>query len=232
MGGGKPIEITLDETPRGTATIAVCDHGIGIAAQDQVRIFERFERVVSQRHYGGFGLGLWIVRQLVEAHGGQIGIWSQPGAGAIFKVELPKREVAKREANARGAGELHQTIMLVDDDPMIRDSFRDALEDEGYTVVVSYDGRHALDTLRRGGVNPSLIFLDLMMPEMDGATFRAEQQKDPDLADIPVVILSASGSAERLARSLGAAAWIPKPMDLESVLKAITKHCRVDPRAM
>jgi signal transduction histidine kinase len=67
----------------------VKDHGIGIAPEDQARIFGPFERAVSGRHYGGFGLGLWIVRQVVEAHGGAVRLESSPGQGSTFFVDLP-----------------------------------------------------------------------------------------------------------------------------------------------
>jgi signal transduction histidine kinase len=73
----------------GRAIVEVEDHGIGIAPEDQERIFDRFERAVSARHFAGIGLGLWIVRQLVEAHGGTIRVRSAPGEGATFTVELP-----------------------------------------------------------------------------------------------------------------------------------------------
>lgn len=72
--------------------LSVRDHGIGIDAGEQARIFERFERAVSSRNYGGLGLGLWIVRQLVEAHGGRISVESRQGEGALFAVELPLAE--------------------------------------------------------------------------------------------------------------------------------------------
>lgn len=89
FGEGRPIEISLEEAA-GTARLIVRDHGIGIDADAQERIFQRFERAVSSRHYGGFGIGLWVTRQVVEAHGGQIAVTSEPGAGSTFTVSLPQ----------------------------------------------------------------------------------------------------------------------------------------------
>jgi signal transduction histidine kinase len=88
-GEGKPIEVRVQEVA-GTALLRVKDQGIGIAPESADRIFERFERAVSGRKYGGLGLGLWIARQVVEAHGGQIHVESAPGQGATFTVELPR----------------------------------------------------------------------------------------------------------------------------------------------
>ncbi len=87
-GRGAPVEIDL--TSRGPhAVLQITDHGIGIAVEEQVKIFERFERAVANREFGGFGLGLWIARQIVEASGGTIAVTSAPGRGARFTVELP-----------------------------------------------------------------------------------------------------------------------------------------------
>jgi signal transduction histidine kinase len=88
-GQGKPIEIALRSIDAG-ALLTVRDYGIGIGPEDQGRIFERFERAVSQRHFGGLGLGLWIVKQIVTAMAGQIEVESKVGDGAMFRVTLPK----------------------------------------------------------------------------------------------------------------------------------------------
>ncbi len=88
-GRGQPIRVRVEL--RGTvARLVVQDRGFGVAPADQARIFERFERAVSSRHYGGLGLGLWIVRQIVEAHGGRIRVSSAPNQGAEFTVDLPQ----------------------------------------------------------------------------------------------------------------------------------------------
>ncbi len=90
-GAGKPIHVTVNGPGNGDGKvrIVVRDQGIGIDRSAQPRIFGRFERAVSERHYGGFGLGLWIVRELVEAHGGSVRFDSEPGRGSTFYVELP-----------------------------------------------------------------------------------------------------------------------------------------------
>ncbi len=88
-GAGKPIQVRLTVSPE-RIVLTVEDQGIGIAPEHQARIFERFERAVSERNYGGLGLGLYITRNIVEALGGTIRVQSQPGQGACFTVELPR----------------------------------------------------------------------------------------------------------------------------------------------
>ena len=87
-GGGGRVAIALRER-EGFAELSVRDQGIGIQPRDQARIFERFERAVAEHHYGGFGMGLWIAREIVEAHGGHIVVESAPGRGSTFTIELP-----------------------------------------------------------------------------------------------------------------------------------------------
>jgi signal transduction histidine kinase len=87
-GAGQPIEITLMSDGK-TASLRVQDNGIGISEADQARIFGRFERAVTRRAHGGFGIGLWVVRQLVDAMGGDIAVLSKPGSGSTFTVTLP-----------------------------------------------------------------------------------------------------------------------------------------------
>ncbi len=99
-GAGKPIEVRVEPADAtGEVTLTVRDHGIGIAPADRARIFERFERAVSERAYGGLGLGLFIARELVAAHGGTISVSSEEGEGSTFVVALPQRSVG----DARGS---------------------------------------------------------------------------------------------------------------------------------
>jgi signal transduction histidine kinase len=88
FGAGRPVEIRV-ERQGSRALLSVTDHGIGIDLASHPRLFERFERGVSARHYGGLGLGLYICRQIIDAHQGTIRVHSRPGQGATFTVELP-----------------------------------------------------------------------------------------------------------------------------------------------
>lgn len=88
-GARRPIHIVIEDAVD-EVQIKVTDRGIGISTEDQERIFGRFERAVPERHYGGFGVGLWLSQQIVEAHGGTIAVRSTPGEGSTFIVTLPK----------------------------------------------------------------------------------------------------------------------------------------------
>jgi CheY-like chemotaxis protein len=120
------------------------------------------------------------------------------------------------------------SVLVVDDDPDLRDTVADALEYDGIDVKVAENGRVALDMLL-AGARPHVILLDLMMPEMDGWTFRAEQQKHPAIASIPVVVFSAYGMPDT-AQRMGAQAYLKKPPRLDELLTTINRF-RPDARA-
>ena len=117
-----------------------------------------------------------------------------------------------------------RVVLVVDDDAGIRDSLADVLRDEGYQVVTAVDGQDALSKLRTHRPTPCLILLDLMMPVMSGPQFYAEQQRDPALASIPVVIISADVNVKEKAASLGGK-YISKPVEIEKVLDVVVRHC-------
>jgi CheY-like chemotaxis protein len=119
----------------------------------------------------------------------------------------------------------HPAILVVDDDADIREALIDILEDHGYRTRAAANGREALDALR-GGLQPDVILLDLMMPVMDGAQFRREQLNDPQLRDYPVVVISAGNDLDQHATSLGIAERLRKPLDLERLLEMLERHAR------
>lgn len=116
-----------------------------------------------------------------------------------------------------------RSLLVVDDDEAIREIVRAVLEVEGYAVSTAAEGAEAIEQLR-AGLRPGLILLDLRMPGVDGRAFRDLQAAEPDLAAIPVVILSGDGDAPRVAGSLGLECLL-KPVDLDHLLAVVARHC-------
>ena len=117
-----------------------------------------------------------------------------------------------------------QQVLIVDDDFEIRETLGQILEDEGYAVAGAANGMEALSFLRADN-HPCVILLDLMMPVMNGWQFATEQKRDPGLAKIPVVVISAVGDAEQKARTLGAVEVLRKPIDLDQLLATVGRYC-------
>jgi two-component system, chemotaxis family, chemotaxis protein CheY len=117
-------------------------------------------------------------------------------------------------------------ILLVDDDYWIRDALSRLLEDEGYAVISVGDGNEALIHLRQAAEPPCVILLDLMMPGLNGWEFRSLQRRDPAIASIPVVVLSADRDIRLKAAHLEADGYCQKPIDLNSLLNTIERYCR------
>lgn len=114
-------------------------------------------------------------------------------------------------------------VLVVDDDPDTRDAVQDVLQEDGFLVQLAANGDVALRALKSGGKVPDVILLDLMMPVMDGVTFRAEQLQDPALRDIPVAVFSAHARAEEAAEALQADAYIEKPLSLADLLEIVQR---------
>jgi len=123
-------------------------------------------------------------------------------------------------------------ILIVDDDNDVRAALSELLQEEGYSVEAAPNGREALARLRTGSIHPAVILLDLMMPGMDGWDFRSEQMRDPRIASVPVVVVSASGfSYESIRTQFRPAAYVEKPIEKDVLLGAIRAVVRSSPRS-
>ncbi len=201
-------------------SISVCDEGQGVPPEQLPHLFRKHAGLVGgerDRGAAGYGLGLAICKGLVEAHGGRI--WAEsggPGRGTRFTFTVPIAEEAAgavtaeaaRRSPPRRAERGPVRILVVDDDPESLRYVRDALIPAGYSPVVTGDPRQLADLV--GTHKPALVVLDLMLPETDGIEL---MQSVPQLADLPVIFISAYGRDETLARALelGAADYIVKP---------------------
>ena len=119
----------------------------------------------------------------------------------------------------------HKCVLVVDDNDDIRESLMGFLEDHGFSTAGATDGRDALAKLVASGAPPCLIILDLMMPNMDGRAFREAQMRDPGLARIPVVVVSAYKDIPTLIDGLEVRDHLPKPLDLDALLDLVREHC-------
>jgi PAS domain S-box-containing protein len=207
--------ISVRAEQRGSEMVfGISDTGPGIAREEAGKIFQKYWQGRGGRT--GAGLGLYIAKALVEAHGGRIWVESAPGAGASFFFTLP---IAGERAPA---APLSREILVVDDDIAFRRELMEALAAEGYSVVEASDGRQALNHVRTHGA-PSLVLLDLMMPIMDGWEFVATTRSDPTLSSIPVVVMSGLEKAEINASLLGASGYLRKPPSLDQLLDVVAR---------
>lgn len=116
-------------------------------------------------------------------------------------------------------------ILVIDDDKEIRESLMDVLTDEGYTVICKENGREGLNYLKGNHPLPRLVFLDLMMPILDGQEFRKEQMSNPAIAHIPTILFSANGQLDKRAIDIGMTDFLKKPIDLDDLLLIAAKYC-------
>jgi CheY-like chemotaxis protein len=116
-------------------------------------------------------------------------------------------------------------VLVVDDDPDIRETVIEVLQENGHRAQGASNGVEALERLRGSDELPCLILLDLMMPTMDGQAFRAEQLRDPQLSPIPVVVISAFRDSAEKAKELDAAAHLTKPVSLDELMDVVARFC-------
>jgi PAS domain S-box-containing protein len=243
------IDVALKETD-GHFQLAVSDTGSGIPAEELPHMFERFHRVQAARgrSHEGSGIGLALVNELVKLHGGSIAVASALDEGSRFTVTLPKgsahlpveRVKAPREASSTAARagayvaealgwlpdgvsaspsrpQNAQRIVVADDNADMREYVRRLLIDQ-YEVEAVGDGRAALAAARAR--RPKLIISDVMMPQLDGFGLIRELRADPELATIPVVLLSARAGEEARLEGLGKGAddYLVKPFSPRELL--------------
>ncbi len=205
------------------AMLAISDTGIGMDEATRVRIFEPF--FTTREPGSGTGLGLAMVYGIIKNHNGIIHCSSTPGRGTTFTIYLPaakkvshQKEESEDQWNIRGGKE---TILIVDDEPLIRQLGRELLEGYGYRVIETVDGQAALDLYRQSSDSIDLIVLDLNMPKMDGSQFLAEL-RDVD-RDVPVLIASGDAPEGRQKADLveRAQGFVGKPYSLVELLKVV-----------
>ncbi len=117
-------------------------------------------------------------------------------------------------------------VLIVEDDRDVRESLAEVLEDNEYCSLGASNGQEAIDHLRAASEKPCVILLDMMMPVMDGWQFRSVQREDPDLGNIPVVVLTANANIEEAADRLAVAACLKKPVQLDVLLSTVDRFCR------
>jgi two-component system, cell cycle sensor histidine kinase and response regulator CckA len=203
--------------------LAISDTGSGMDKEILDRMFEPFFTTKSVG--GGTGLGLAMVYGIVKQHGGHITCESQPGHGTVFKIYLPaieEQEIVSdelaEEPKLPGGTE---TILLVDDEDVVRDLGELILSESGYKVLTARNGKEALDIYRRERESISLVILDLIMPEMGGKQCMQELLKINPTMRVLVASGYASGGTARDAVQLGAKAFVNKPFNVAQLLQQV-----------
>jgi signal transduction histidine kinase/DNA-binding response OmpR family regulator len=194
----------------------IADSGIGIPREEQQRIFERFYQVESSstRKFGGIGLGLAIVRQILDAHGTTIELESEPGKGSAFRFRLP---VADHLEIHGGRG---PRVVVVDDDVAFARGLADQLEAAGYLVRIAGSFQGAAQLVRE--LRPRLVVLDRLLPDGDGFDLIEKWRQTLDARQLPIVVVSVRHE-EPLARRLGANGCLLKPVAAALVLREIER---------
>jgi signal transduction histidine kinase/CheY-like chemotaxis protein/HAMP domain-containing protein len=200
---------------------AVADTGIGMTGEQQAKLFEEFTQADSStaRRYGGTGLGLAITRKLARMMGGDVTVASEPGKGSVFTVRLPAgTEAAARAATNGSRAPSGDCVLVIDDDTVARELIADHLKAEGFSVTTAGGGLEGLKLAKE--LRPIAITLDVMMPDLDGWSVLAALRQDPELAEIPVIMITILDEHRR-GVALGAAGYLTKPIDRERLTRMI-----------
>ena len=235
-------------TDRGTVSLAVAreagdaedwmvfsvrDTGIGMTAEQLAKLFEAFTQAdaATTRRYGGTGLGLALSRRLCRMMGGDVTVESEAGRGSTFTIRLPAHvadsveepaATAAVESPRAGPG----TVLVIDDEAAVRDLMQRFLTKEGFRVVTAHGGEEGLRQARE--LRPDAITLDVMMPGMDGWAVLSALKAEPEIADIPVVMLTIVDD-KNLGYALGASDYLTKPIDRERLVTVLKQYRRDRP---
>ncbi|MHC9542710.1 MAG: response regulator [Vulcanimicrobiota bacterium] len=206
----------------------VRDTGIGITQEQMGRLFEAFTQADSStsRQYGGTGLGLAITRQFSQMMGGDVTVESEYGKGSTFTILLPalvekKEKIPEDKVQVKAPAKGEPVILVIDDDATSREIILRQLSKDGYPAQVATGGKEGLLMARE--LKPSLILLDVMMPEMDGWAVLSILKADQELRDIPVIMHTILNQQE-MAFSLGVSDYLSKPLERERLTSIVNKY--------
>lgn len=229
---GGTVKVSASRSDLLTARIEIQDTGMGIDPEFHESIFEKFSQIDSSetRDIKGSGLGLPIARSIAEHHNGKLYVESEAGKGATFIVELPLHveENVEKDNSDEVPQEIHshtrtlepgQTVLVVDDEPSIRRFLRHILESDGFLVMEARTGNDAVTMTERE--LPSLVLLDLVLPDIDGFEVLSRLKEKESTKDIPVIILSIIEDGDKCFR-LGASDYLPKPINRELLVERVT----------
>ncbi len=219
MSNGGEIRMSAQEVD-GRVVLSISDNGTGMSEEVRHRLFDPF---FTTKGKAGTGMGLAVSFGIIRRHNGTIDVESELGRGTTFRISLPVASAAPTNRGASlmdiGAASPAETlrVLVVDDEPAVRDVLREALESEGCEVFVAESGEKALNVFDAQNGNIDVIFTDIGMPEMSGWELAREIRKRSET--IPLAIVS--GWAEAIsveARQAINAEWIvPKPFDIEAI---------------
>jgi PAS domain S-box-containing protein len=215
--------------------LAVSDTGIGMNAEQMSRLFQAFSQADASttRKYGGTGLGLAITKRFCQLMGGDVSVESEPGKGTTFTMHLPAvvspagSEEAPAEAVEEAAAEREEAagphVLVIDDDPSVRDLLQRFLKKEGFHVVSASGGEEGLRRARER--RPDAIVLDIQMPGMDGWSVLRSLKAEQTLKDVPVVVVTMMDQ-KGLGLALGASDYLMKPVERERIAEVLRKYGR------
>jgi len=215
--------------------LKIADTGIGIESQDMPHIFDPFQQVDSSttRRYEGTGLGLALVKKLLEIQNGTIEAESTPGHGSIFTFRLPFKEFKPEEISSKE--ELvhklpepgDRPILVVEDNPLAANLMSVWLSEAGYKVEVASTGEEALQ--KAVSIDPAVITLDILLPQMDGWRVLHRLKEIPETKDTPIIVVSIVEDRS-FGLSLGAVDYMIKPVSRTDLISKIEKLSRTSGR--